>query len=37
MEFMRYSRTKWATYLLSLKSLVEKGKGKPYPNDMDIE
>jgi hypothetical protein len=36
-EFMHYSRTKWATYLLSLKSFVEKGKGKPYPNHMDID
>jgi hypothetical protein len=36
-EFMHFCSTKWATFLLSLKSLVEKGKGRPYPNDMDID
>jgi uncharacterized protein YndB with AHSA1/START domain len=36
MEFMHYCSTKWATFLLSLKSLLEKGKGTPYPHDMDI-
>ncbi len=28
--------TKWATYLFILKSLCEKGKGRPYPDDIDI-
>jgi uncharacterized protein YndB with AHSA1/START domain len=36
-EFMHYCNTKWVTFLLSLKSLVENGKGMPYPNDMDID
>jgi uncharacterized protein YndB with AHSA1/START domain len=36
-EFMHYCSTKWAIFLLSLKSLVEKGRGRPYPNDMDID
>ena len=36
-EFMHYCSTKWLTLHLSLKSLVEKGKGMPYPNDMDID
>ena len=35
-EFMHYCSTKWATYLLSLKSLCETGKGTPYPDDVDI-
>ena len=35
-EFMHYCSTKWATYLLSLKSLCETGTGAPYPNDLDI-
>lgn len=35
-EFMHYSSTKWAMYLLSLKSLCEIGKGTPYPDDVDI-
>jgi len=35
-EFMHHCSTKWATFLLSLKSLVETGKGAPYPNDIHI-
>jgi len=35
-EFMHYCSTKWAAYLLSLKSLCETGKGTPYPQDIDI-
>ena len=35
-EFMHYCSTKWATYLLGLKSLCEGGKGTPYPDDIDI-
>ncbi len=35
-EFMHYCSTKWATYLLSQKSLCETGTGTPYPGDVDI-
>ena len=35
-EFMHYCSTKWATYMLSLKFLCETGKGRPYPDDIDI-
>jgi len=35
-EFMHYCSTKWGTYLLSLKSLCETGKGTPFPEDVDI-
>jgi len=28
--------TKWAIFILSLKDLLEKGKGKPAPNDVEI-
>ena len=35
-EFMHHCSTKWATYLLSLKSLVETGKGAPSPNDTKV-
>ena len=35
-EFMYHCSTKWATFLLSLKSLVETGKGAPSPNDVRI-
>ena len=36
-EFMHYCSTKWATYLVSLKSLVETGRGTPYPDDIKID
>ncbi|GIE87824.1 SRPBCC family protein [Actinoplanes regularis] len=35
-EFMNHCSTKWAAYLLSLKSLVETGKGAPAPDDVQI-
>jgi uncharacterized protein YndB with AHSA1/START domain len=35
-EFMHHCSTKWATYLMSLKSLVETRKGTPNPNDTHI-
>jgi uncharacterized protein YndB with AHSA1/START domain len=35
-EFMYHCSTKWATFLLSLKSLGETGKGQPSPNDVKI-
>ncbi len=34
-DFLYFS-TKWTCYLLSLKSLVETGKGRPYPNDIKV-
>jgi uncharacterized protein YndB with AHSA1/START domain len=35
-EFMYHCSTKWATFLMSLKSLVEAGKGTPNPDDIKI-
>ena len=35
-EFMHHCSTKWAIYLMSLKSLVETGKGAPNPNDTNV-
>jgi uncharacterized protein YndB with AHSA1/START domain len=35
-EFMNHCSTKWGTFLLSLKSLLETGKGAPAPNDVKI-
>jgi uncharacterized protein YndB with AHSA1/START domain len=29
--------TKWAVFLVSLKDFLEKGKGQPYPSDVQIE
>jgi uncharacterized protein YndB with AHSA1/START domain len=36
-EFMHHCSTKWATFLLSLKALCETGKGRPAPNDVQID
>jgi uncharacterized protein YndB with AHSA1/START domain len=35
-EFMHHCSTKWAIYLMSLKKLVETGKGEPAPHDVQI-
>ena len=35
-DFMHHCSTKWAMFLMSLKSLVETGKAAPYPNDVHI-
>lgn len=35
-EFMHHCSTKWATFLMSLKSLVETGAGAPAPRDQQI-
>lgn len=36
-EFMYHCSTKWAIFLMSLKSLVETGKGAPDPDDTKID
>lgn len=36
-EFMYHYSTKWGVFLLSLKSLLETGKGAPEPNDIKID
>ncbi|MCF2530787.1 SRPBCC family protein [Yinghuangia soli] len=35
-EFMHHCSTKWAIYMISLKKLVETGKGDPAPHDYTI-
>ena len=35
-EFLSHCSTKWASYLLSLKALVETGAGAPSPGDVRI-
>jgi hypothetical protein len=35
-EFTEHCSTKWATFLMSLKELVETGTGRPAPNDVWI-
>jgi hypothetical protein len=34
---MHHCGTKWAVFLLSLKSLLETGKGAPAPNDIKLD
>ena len=36
-ELMHHCSTKWATFLVSLKALVETGKGRAFPNDIQID
>ena len=36
-EFMHHCSTKWAVFLLSLKGLLETGKGAPFPRDVKID
>src|SRR5262245_19273083 len=36
-EFMHHCSTKWGVFLMSLKSLLETGKGAPEPNDVKID
>jgi uncharacterized protein YndB with AHSA1/START domain len=35
-EFMNHCSTKWAIFLMSLKSVVETGTGAPHPHDVQI-
>jgi uncharacterized protein YndB with AHSA1/START domain len=36
-EFMHHCSTKWGVFLLSLKSLLETGKGSPAPNEIKLD
>lgn len=36
-SFMGHCSMKWAIFLLSLKDAAETGKGKPYPDDIQID
>ncbi len=35
-EFMHACSTKWGVFMLSLKALVETGRGTPYPHDPKV-
>lgn len=35
-ELFTHCSTKWAVFLLSLKKLIETGKGRPFPDDVTI-
>ena len=36
-DFMHHCGTKWAVFLLSLKSRLETGRGSPWPNDLKLD
>ncbi len=36
-ELTHHCSTKWGIFLISLKSLVETGKGASYPNNIKID
>jgi uncharacterized protein YndB with AHSA1/START domain len=36
-EFMHHCTTKWGVFLLSLKELLETGKGRPAPDDIKLD
>lgn len=36
-EFMHHCSSKWAVFLLSLKSLLETGMGAPWPNEIKLD
>ena len=36
-EFTSHCSMKWATFLLSLRELLEKGQGRPAPGDLKID
>jgi uncharacterized protein YndB with AHSA1/START domain len=36
-EFTAHCSMKWATFLLSLRALLETGEGKPAPDDLKID
>ena len=35
-DFLAHCSTKWAVFLISLKDLMETGKGRPAPDDLPI-
>lgn len=35
-DFFGHCSMKWATFLLSLRDQVERGEGRPFPNDLAI-
>ncbi len=36
-DFMAHCSTKWAVFLISLKSSLETNVGRPFPNDIQID
>ena len=36
-EFLAHCSTKWAIFMMSIKSCIETGAGHPYPDDVHID
>ena len=36
-EFLAHCSTKWAIFMMSIKSCIETGRGRPYPDDVHID
>ena len=36
-DFLAHCSTKWGVFLLSLKDLIETGRGRPFPDDIHID
>ena len=36
-DFMAHCSMKWAVFMLSLKDVAETGKGRPFPDDIQID
>ena len=36
-EFLAHCSTKWAIFMMSIKSCIETGRGQPYPDDVPID
>jgi len=35
-DFQGHCSMRWAVFLLSLKDVLERGKGRPYPYDLEV-
>jgi uncharacterized protein YndB with AHSA1/START domain len=35
--FQGHCSMRWAVFLLSLRDVVERGKGRPYPHDLEVD
>ena len=36
-DFLAHCSTKWGVFMMSIKSCIETGRGRPYPDDVHID
>lgn len=36
-DFLAHCSTKWGVFMMSIKSCIETGRGRPYPDDIHID